>query len=79
MSHPALVQIDHPSAWRASEMANPALWQATLPGPVLDELLAAGQAVSAEHALPTYIRDKVAQTTAERMAIKAAQALAAQP
>ena len=40
MSHPALVQIDHPSAWRASEMANPALWQATLPGPVLDELLA---------------------------------------
>ena len=35
-------------------------------------LLAAGQAVSAEHALPRYIRDKVAKTTAERMAEKAA-------
>lgn len=40
------------------------------------QLLAAGKAVSAEHALPTYIRDKVAQTTAERAAIKAAQAAA---
>jgi tRNA threonylcarbamoyladenosine biosynthesis protein TsaB len=38
------------------------------------QLLGAGQAVSAEHALPTYVRDKVAQTTAERAAIKAAQA-----
>lgn len=33
-------------------------------------LLAAGKAVSAEHALPSYIRDKVAKTTAERMAEK---------
>jgi tRNA threonylcarbamoyladenosine biosynthesis protein TsaB len=41
------------------------------------QLLAQGKAVSAEHALPTYIRDKVAQTTAERAAIKAAQAAAA--
>ena len=40
------------------------------------QLLAAGKAVSAEHALPTYIRDKVAQTTAERAAIKAALAAA---
>jgi tRNA threonylcarbamoyladenosine biosynthesis protein TsaB len=40
------------------------------------QLLAAGKAVSAEHALPTYVRDKVAQTTAERAAIKAAQAAA---
>jgi tRNA threonylcarbamoyladenosine biosynthesis protein TsaB len=40
------------------------------------QLLAAGKAVSAEHALPTYIRDQVAQTTAERAAIKAAQAAA---
>ena len=40
------------------------------------QLLAQGKAVSAEHALPTYIRDKVAQTTAERAAIKAAQAAA---
>ena len=41
------------------------------------QLLAAGKAVAAEHALPTYVRDKVAQTTAERAAIKAAQATAA--
>lgn len=41
-------------------------------------LVAAGKAVSAEHALPSYIRDKVAKTTAERMAEKAAaQALVA--
>ena len=33
-------------------------------------LLAAGLAVSAEQALPLYIRDKVAQTTAERAAAK---------
>lgn len=38
------------------------------------QLLAQGKAVSAEQALPTYVRDKVAQTTAERAAIKAAQA-----
>lgn len=36
------------------------------------QLLAAGKAVAAEHALPSYIRDKVAKTTAERMAEKAA-------
>ena len=36
------------------------------------QLLAAGKAVSAAHALPSYIRDKVAKTTAERMAEKAA-------
>ena len=34
-------------------------------------LLAAGLAVAPEHALPTYIRDKVAQTTHERTAAKA--------
>lgn len=38
------------------------------------QLLARGLAVPAEQALPTYIRDKVAQTTAERAAIKVAQA-----
>jgi tRNA threonylcarbamoyladenosine biosynthesis protein TsaB len=37
-------------------------------------LLAAGLAVPAEQALPTYVRDKVAKTTAERMAEKAAAA-----
>ncbi len=36
------------------------------------QLLDAGKAVAAEHALPSYIRDKVAKTTAERMAEKAA-------
>lgn len=35
------------------------------------QLLANGRAVSAEHALPSYIRDKVAKTTAERLAEKA--------
>lgn len=34
--------------------------------------LAAGQAVDAAHAMPSYVRDKVAKTTAERMAEKAA-------
>ena len=34
-------------------------------------LLAEGNALSAEHALPRYIRDKVAQTTEERAAAKA--------
>ena len=36
-------------------------------------LLAAGAAVAASEALPRYIRDKVAQTTAERAALRAAQ------
>lgn len=36
-------------------------------------LLAAGAAVAPEEAMPTYIRDKVAQTTAERAALAAAR------
>ena len=39
--------------------------------------MAEGRAVPAAQALPTYIRDKVAQTTAERAAIKAAKVAAA--
>ena len=39
-------------------------------------LLAADRALPADQALPRYIRDKVAQTTAEREAAKAAAALA---
>ena len=38
-------------------------------------LLAAGEGVPASDALPRYIRDKVAQTTAERAALRAAQAV----
>lgn len=38
--------------------------------------LAAGHASSAHHAMPLYIRDKVAQTTAERAAKSAAQSAA---
>lgn len=40
------------------------------------QLLAAGGAVTAEHAMPRYIRDKVAKTTAERAAEKAAALVA---
>jgi tRNA threonylcarbamoyladenosine biosynthesis protein TsaB len=36
-------------------------------------LLAAGQAVAADQALPRYIRDKVAKTTDERAAERAAR------
>jgi tRNA threonylcarbamoyladenosine biosynthesis protein TsaB len=54
-----------------------ALPQATAMLRLAPQLLGEGRAVSAEHALPTYIRDKVAQTTAERAAIKAAQVAAA--
>ena len=36
-------------------------------------LIAAGHAVAADHALPRYIRDKVAKTTDERFAERAAQ------
>ena len=44
------------------------------PGP-----LAAGQAVAATEALPLYIRDKVAQTTAERAAAQAAASATPSP
>ncbi len=44
---------------------------------VAPALLAAGEGVPASDALPRYIRDKVAQTTAERAALRAAQAVPA--
>jgi tRNA threonylcarbamoyladenosine biosynthesis protein TsaB len=54
-----------------------ALPQATALLRLAPQLLAQGRAVPAAEALPTYVRDKVAQTTAERAAIKAAQVAAA--
>ncbi|MDB5849458.1 MAG: tRNA ((37)-N6)-threonylcarbamoyltransferase complex dimerization subunit type 1 TsaB, partial [Rhodoferax sp.] len=56
----------------------PALPTATAMLRLAPALLAAGAAVPASAALPRYIRDKVAQTTAERMFIKQAAADAAQ-
>jgi len=49
----------------------PALPAATALLRLAPALLAAGAAMPAEQALPSYIRDKVAQTTQERSAIKA--------
>ncbi|MEY2617545.1 MAG: hypothetical protein RL522_547 [Pseudomonadota bacterium] len=43
---------------------------------VAPDLIAKGAAVPAQEALPLYVRDKVAQTTEERKALRAAQALA---
>nr|WP_315245187.1 tRNA (adenosine(37)-N6)-threonylcarbamoyltransferase complex dimerization subunit type 1 TsaB [uncultured Albidiferax sp.] len=61
----------------SSGLRIPALPTATAMLRLAPALLAAGAAVPADQALPRYIRDKVAQTTDERMAAKAA--LAAQP
>ncbi|AVS63680.1 tRNA (adenosine(37)-N6)-threonylcarbamoyltransferase complex dimerization subunit type 1 TsaB, partial [Paracidovorax avenae] len=41
--------------------------------------LGAGQAVPASGALPRYVRDKVAQTTAERAAAREAASVAGNP
>ena len=57
----------------------PALPTATAMLRLAPALLAAGQAVPAEQALPRYIRDKVAQTTAEREAQRAAAATVSAP
>jgi tRNA threonylcarbamoyladenosine biosynthesis protein TsaB len=61
--------------WPAAAAAAPripALPTATAMLRLAPGLLAAGQAVSPEQALPRYIRDKVARTTLERAADKAA-------
>jgi len=61
-------QLPLPAAWqRLSVLPTAAALLRLAPG-----LLAAGQAVAPALALPTYIRDKVAQTSAERAAAKAA-------
>jgi tRNA threonylcarbamoyladenosine biosynthesis protein TsaB len=52
----------------------PALPRAAAMLRLAPQLIAAGHTVAAQEALPSYIRDKVAKTTAERMAEKAAAA-----
>lgn len=61
-----------PAGWQQARQIE-ALPTATAMLRLAPQLLAEGLAVPAEQALPAYIRDKVAQTTAERTAIKAAQ------
>jgi tRNA threonylcarbamoyladenosine biosynthesis protein TsaB len=56
------------SGWRRF----PALPTATALLRLAPALLAAGHGVAAQHALPRYIRDKVAKTTDERASEKAA-------
>lgn len=63
-----------PEGWMlAGNIANAvaALPRATAMLRLAPALLAAGHGVAAEHALPHYVRDKVAQTTQERMAARA--------
>ena len=72
----ARVAASDPSAANASRIT--ALPTATAMLRLAPTLLAAGHAVVAERAMPSYIRDKVAKTTAERMALKVA-AIAAAP
>lgn len=64
------VAAHDPSAAQALRL--PALPTAQAMLRLAPQLLAAGKAVAAEHALPSYIRDKVAKTTVERDAEKAA-------
>ena len=69
------VAADDPSAATAQRIV--ALPTASAMLRLAPALLAAGLSVPAEQALPSYIRDKVAKTTAERMAEKAAAQAAA--
>jgi len=64
------VAADAPAAASAQRMA--ALPTASAMLRLAPQLIAAGKTVAAEHAWPSYIRDKVAKTRAERMAEKAA-------
>jgi len=60
------------SPFGASAQRIPALPRASAMLRLAPQLIAAGHTVAAQDALPSYIRDKVAKTTAERMAEKAA-------
>jgi len=64
------VAADAPSAASARRIA--ALPTASAMLRLAPQWIAAGKTVAAEHAWPSYIRDKVAKTTAERMAEKTA-------
>jgi tRNA threonylcarbamoyladenosine biosynthesis protein TsaB len=64
------VAADDPAG--AGALRLPALPTAAAILRLAPQLLVAGKAVAAEQALPSYIRDKVAKTTAERAAEKAA-------
>ena len=84
LSAPEYVQV--PPGWTVAGNAQAAYGERLAPGAghvhalptatallrLAPHLLAAGQAVLAADALPLYVRDKVAQTTAERAAAKAA-------
>jgi tRNA threonylcarbamoyladenosine biosynthesis protein TsaB len=61
-----------PAAFLRAGTVVPALPTAAAMLRLVPALLAQGLAVDAVHAMPSYIRDKVAKTTAERMADKAA-------
>ncbi|HDR8963866.1 TPA: tRNA (adenosine(37)-N6)-threonylcarbamoyltransferase complex dimerization subunit type 1 TsaB [Burkholderia vietnamiensis] len=68
-----------PAAARAAVIDGDALPHALALAHVALRAFRAGRTVPAEHAAPEYVRDKVAQTTAERMAARAAQAGGAKP
>lgn len=86
-------QVAAPAGWAVAGNAQPVYPDRLTPGArhvlalptasallrLAPALLAAGHAVPAEGALPRYVRDKVAQTTAERLATRAAQTRAAMP
>ena len=71
----ALTAAPTPATWTGTFIS--ALPTADAMVRLAPQALAAGLAVPAAQALPVYVRDKVAQTTAERAAIKAAQPVAA--
>ena len=76
---PEAVQV--PPGWTLAGNAQAAYGARLAPQAALlslaPALLAAGRAVAAEHALPLYVRDKVAKTIAERMAERDSKAAAA--
>lgn len=87
LDHPQALSL--PPGWTLAGNAFDAYAERLPPGPrvaclpdaqamlrLAPALLARGDAVPADQALPLYIRDKVAQTTDERAAIKAAARLA---